>query len=254
MSQKLNELLNNRLSHSFIETVAIECEGKVYTIGSSSIDSQLAKQIKDISGRTMSVLLETSSQQIFSRRSGNFIIIIAAKKIAPLSFLRSACQNILQIVVEDSWMKERIASEGATIIEDDDLGNMLKSFNIPKGEVILRSTIPFISIKDLMSMTDGIDGYIWISSREGKSLILLNDGGVVRSVFEGERTWTGEEAMDIIFTLKEGVIEFYKYEKLPDRDIQDGLHLLGLDDDFVDAINEAKRLRQQLSNTINGGV
>jgi|GEM_PF-4194082 len=254
MSQKLHELLNNRLSHSYLEAVAIECEGKVYTIGSGSIDSWLVEVMKDISDLTMSVLLETSSQQIFTRKSGDLTIIIAAKKIAPLSFLRSTCQSILQVVVEDIWVKERIASEGETIIADDDLVSMLKSLKIPEGEMILKSTVPFICPKDVISMTEDVDGYIWIHSGEGKGLILLNEGDIVSSVFEGESTWTGEEAMDMISSLKEGEIECYRFEKLPERDIQDGLHLLGLDDEFIDAINEAKRLKRQLSNTINGGV
>ncbi len=254
MSQKLDELLNNRLSHSFLDAVAIECEGKVYTIGSGSIDPWLVELMKDISDRAMSVLLETSSQQIFTRKSGDFTIIIAAKKIAPLSFLRSTCQSILQVLGEDVWMKERIASEGETIIAGDNLTCMLKSHKIPEGEMILKSTVPFISPKDVISMTEDLDGYIWIHSGDGKGLILLNEGDIVSSFFEGESTWTDEEAMDMISSLKEGVIECYRFEKLQERGIQDGFHLLGLDDDFIDAINEAKRLRRQLSNTINGGV
>lgn len=253
MSQKLDELLKNRLSHSYIEAAAIEYKGKIYNIGIGSIDQWLIEEMNELISRTTSVLLETSNQQVFTCKLGDFTIIIAAKKMAPLSFLRSTCRSIHQIVSEDGCIKERIKSEGKVISSESRI-YMLKSYEVPQGKMMLKSTIPFIRPEVVVSMLKDIEGYIWVTSGDVKGLIILKDNKITTSVSDSESTYTGEEALTRIYSLKEGDIECYKFERLPERSIQEGLQLLGLDDDFIDAINEAKRLRQQLSNTINGGV
>ncbi|MDY6966149.1 MAG: hypothetical protein SVM80_09330 [Halobacteriota archaeon] len=250
MLPKLDDILRNKLSHSYLDNISVVCNGYIYSVGNGSVDVELVKILEEKSLDNMeSILFETCTQQIYTQKFDDFTIIITAKRIAPLSFLRNTCQKMKETIREDTSIREIIESEGKTISQDN-LTVMLRSLQIPKGDLMLRSTIHFIRPEVILDITRDISGYIWIHSKEGDGLILFEEGDIKKSVFYGECNLSKEEAINRIYSLKEGQIECYKLDRLPINEIQNGLHLLGLSDEFLEVIHEAKKLRQQIDGSI----